>query len=41
MPGQDELPQTFETSSELVARSDLNALRPRLTVPQPVSLGST
>jgi hypothetical protein len=40
MPGQDEMPQTFETSSELVARSDLNALRPRLTVPQPVSLGS-
>ena len=40
MPGQDELPQTFETSSGLVARSDLNALRPRLTVPQPVSLGS-
>jgi hypothetical protein len=41
MPGQDELPQTFETSSELVASSDLNELRPRLTVPQPVSLGST
>lgn len=41
MPGQDELPQTFETSSDLVASSDLNELRPRLTVPQPVSLGST
>jgi hypothetical protein len=41
MPGQDELPQTFETSSELVARGEFNALRPRLTVPQPVSLGST
>jgi hypothetical protein len=40
MPGQDELPQTFETSSKLIARGDLNALRPRLTVPQPVSLGS-
>jgi hypothetical protein len=40
MPGQDELPQTFETSFRLIARSDLNALRPRLTVPQPVSLGS-
>jgi hypothetical protein len=41
MPGQNELPQTFETSSKLIARSDLNALRPRLTVPQPVSLFST
>ena len=40
LPGQDELPQTFETSFPLVARSDLNALRPRLTVPQPVGLGS-
>jgi hypothetical protein len=40
MPGQDELPQTFETSSGLIARSDLNQLRPRLTVPQPVGLGS-
>jgi Bacterial Ig-like domain len=40
MPGQDELPQTFETSADLVARSDLNQLRPRLTVPQAVSLGS-
>ncbi len=41
LPGQDELPQTFETGADLVARSDLNELRPRLTVPQQVSLGST
>ena len=40
VPGQDELPQTFETRYGIVARSDLNALRPRLTVPQAVSLGS-
>jgi hypothetical protein len=41
LPGQNELPQTFETGSDLVARSDFNELRPRLTVPQQVSLGST
>jgi hypothetical protein len=41
MPAQGQLPQTFETSSELVARPEFNELRPRLTMPQPVSLGST
>jgi hypothetical protein len=41
LPGQNELPQTFETGADLVARSDFNELRPRLTVPQQVSLGST
>ena len=41
LPGQNELPQTFETGADLVARSDLNELRPRLTVPQQVGLGST
>ena len=40
LPGQNEMPQTFETGADLVARSDVNELRPRLTVPQPVSLGS-
>jgi Bacterial Ig-like domain/Baseplate J-like protein len=40
MPGQDELPQTFETSADFTARADWNEFRPRLTVPQPVSLGS-
>ncbi|MDP8993230.1 MAG: putative baseplate assembly protein [Actinomycetota bacterium] len=40
MPGQGELPQTFETSAELTARPEWNELRPRLTRPQPVSLGS-
>lgn len=29
VPGQDELPQTFETSDEIVARPQWNALRPR------------
>ncbi|MEM8961668.1 MAG: putative baseplate assembly protein [Acidobacteriota bacterium] len=30
IPGQDELPQTFETDEEIVARNTWNALRPRL-----------
>ncbi len=33
VPGQDELPQTFETSAELVARAERNEMRPRLSVP--------
>jgi len=33
-PGQDELPQTFETAEKLEALSALNALKPRLTQPQ-------
>jgi predicted phage baseplate assembly protein len=32
VPGQDELPQTFETSAELVAHAERNELRPRLGV---------
>jgi predicted phage baseplate assembly protein len=40
MPGQGELPQTFETSAELVARPEWNLLRPRLTRPQPLSVES-
>ena len=41
MPGQGQLPQTFETSAELTARPEWNELQPRLTLPQPVGLGST
>ncbi len=37
IPAQDELPQTFETSSELVARSDWNAMRPRRSRPYPLA----
>jgi hypothetical protein len=33
IPGQDELPQTFETSLELAARGDWNEMRPRLSRP--------
>lgn len=34
IPGQDELPQTFETQERIVARAEWNALAPRLTEPQ-------
>jgi hypothetical protein len=40
IPGKEGLPQTFETSQNLLAQADWNELRPRLTVPQPISLGS-
>lgn len=33
-PGQGETPQTFETSTEIVAKKEWNALRPRQTRPQ-------
>ena len=33
VPPQDKLPQVFETASELVARAEWNALRPRLQRP--------
>jgi predicted phage baseplate assembly protein len=33
IPGQDELPQTFETSAELAARGDWNEMHPRLSRP--------
>lgn len=36
IPGQEELPQTFETTEEIQARADWNALRPRLTRQQEV-----
>ena len=34
IPGQDQLPQTFETAAELVARPEWSAFKPRLTHPQ-------
>jgi len=34
IPGPDELPQTFESSEDLKARSGWNNLRPRMTQPQ-------
>ncbi|HET7271776.1 MAG TPA: putative baseplate assembly protein, partial [Rubrobacter sp.] len=33
LPGQDELPQTFETVENIEARPEWNTLRPRQTVP--------
>lgn len=39
-PGQDELPQTFETSDEFVARPEWSAFAPRLTYPQAFSSAS-
>jgi hypothetical protein len=38
VPGQDQLPQIFETSAEILARAEWNALRPRLTQPQQLRL---
>lgn len=38
---QDELPQTFETSKELVAKLSWNAMRPRLVHPQTLSADMT
>lgn len=36
IPGEDELPQTFETSEEFIARVDWNNLRPRSSRPQQI-----
>jgi hypothetical protein len=41
VPGQDELPQTFETSNDVVARPEWNRLRPRLTRPQLIASDGT
>lgn len=41
IPGQEELPQTFETTEEIRAHAEWNALRPRLTKPQEVRQGMT
>ncbi|MDB9316810.1 putative baseplate assembly protein [Nodularia spumigena] len=37
IPGEDELPQTFETSAEIIARVQWNLLKPRQTRPQEVN----
>jgi hypothetical protein len=37
IPGQDELPQVFETTEEILAKKEYNAIRPRLTQPQIIS----
>lgn len=41
VPGTDELPQTFETSAELEAHAEWNALGPVLTRPHPIEKGTT
>lgn len=38
IPGQGELPQTFETSEEITARSEWNLLRPRIKRPQEIAI---
>ncbi|MCP3137402.1 putative baseplate assembly protein [Pyxidicoccus xibeiensis] len=40
IPGQNERPQTFETTERLVARRRLNQLLPITSVPEEVQLGS-
>lgn len=37
VPGDGEMPQTFETSEDLVARAEWNAIKPRRTIPQLVA----
>jgi len=41
LPGQDELPQIYETVEEIEARPEWNALRARLTEPVRPALGET
>ena len=41
VPGQNELPQTFETSDEVTARLEWNALRPRQMRPQELAINGT
>jgi hypothetical protein len=38
VPAQSELPQTFETSDDITARVEWNALRPRLMRPQELAI---
>jgi len=40
IPGQGQLPQTFETIEAIEARVEWNALRPELTVPQTIARGT-
>jgi Baseplate J-like protein len=37
IPGEDELPQTFETSEEFIAHVDWNNLQPRVSRPQQIT----
>lgn len=41
VPAAEEIPQTFETSTKLVARAAWNKLRPRLTKPSVISAETT
>ena len=41
IPGQDQLPQTFETVESIEARAGWNVLRPRLTTEQEIDAGET
>ena len=36
VPGDNELPQTFETTEDLIGREEWNAIRPRQTIPQDI-----
>jgi hypothetical protein len=40
VPGQNELPQTFQTTEEILARVEWNELRPRLLRPQELAIAS-
>lgn len=37
IPGQDELPQVFESTEEILARKEWNAIKPRLSQPQSIA----
>lgn len=39
IPGQDELPQTFETVEEIIAKGAWNGLTPRISEPQSIGWG--
>jgi hypothetical protein len=41
IPGADEQPQMFETSEDIEARGDWNALRPRMSRPQRITIDQT
>nr|WP_320192956.1 putative baseplate assembly protein [uncultured Desulfobacter sp.] len=41
VPGQDELPQTFETVEEIEARAEWNALKPQLIQTQVINFSTT
>lgn len=38
VPAQGQMPQTFETSEEIIARAEWNAMRPRMTRPQDLAI---